>query len=114
MGCKVSYILVVMTASNKEEALKIVRRLLDEKLIACANITGPVSSLFWWKNKIDEAKEILVFMKSHKKLFQRLSSRIKEIHSYQVPEVIALPIIEGLPPYLEWLEDSLQPVDENG
>jgi len=114
MGCKVSYILVVMTAANKEEALKIVRRLLDEKLIACANIIGPVSSLFWWENKIDEAKEFLVFMKSHKRLFQRLSSRIKEIHSYDVPEVISLPIIEGLPPYLEWLGTSLQPVDENG
>ncbi len=109
-----SYILVVMTAANKEEARKIVRRLLDEKLIACANIMGPVSSLFWWENKIDEAKEFLVFMKSRKELFRRLSSRIKEIHSYQVPEVIALTIIKGLPPYLEWLEASLQPVDENG
>lgn len=108
------YILVIMTATNKEAAAKIFRRLLDEKLIACANIMGPVSSLFWWENKIDEAKEFLVFMKSHKRLFQRLSSRIKEIHSYQVPEVIALPIIEGSPPYLEWLGASLQPVDENG
>jgi len=103
-----------MTAANKEEALKIVRRLLDEKLIACANIMGPVSSLFWWKNKIDEAKEFLVFMKSHKRLFQTLSSRIKEIHSYQTPEVIALPIIEGLPLYLDWLGSSLKSVGKDG
>ena len=108
------YILVIMTATNKEEAAKIVRRLLDEKMIACANIMGPVSSFFWWENKIDEAKEFLVFMKSHERLFRGLSSRIKEAHSYQVPEVIALPIIEGLPLYLEWLGASLQPVDENG
>jgi len=109
-----SYIIVMVTTQTNEEALNIVRRLLDDRLIACANIVGPVSSLFWWENKIDEAKEFLVFMKSRKRLFQRLSSRIKEIHSYQVPEVIALPIIEGLPPYLEWLGASLQPVDDDG
>jgi len=109
-----SYIIVMVTTQTNEEALNIVRRLLDDRLIACANIVGPVSSLFWWENKIDEAKEFLVFMKSRKRLFQRLSSRIKEIHSYQVPEVIALPIIEGLPSYLEWLGASLQPVDDDG
>jgi len=109
-----SYIFVVITAANRKEAVKIVRRLLDEKLIACANIVGPVSSLFWWEGKIDEANEFLVFMKSHRSLFKRLSERVKEIHSYQVPEVIALPIIEGLPPYLEWLGASLQSVTEDG
>jgi len=109
-----SYIFVVMTAANMEEAVKIVRCLLDERLIACANIVGPVSSLFWWEGKIDEASEFLVFMKSHRSLFKRISERVKEIHSYQVPEVIALPIIEGSPPYLEWLGASLQLVDENG
>jgi len=109
-----SYIFVVMTAANREEAVKIVRRLLDERLIACANIVGPVSSLFWWEGKIDEAKEFLVFMKSHRSLFERLSESVKEIHSYQVPEVIALPIIEGSPSYLEWLGASLQSVTEDG
>ena len=103
-----------MTAANKEEAAKIVRCLLDERLIACANLVGPVPSLFWWKGKVDEASEFLVFMKSHKSLFKKLSGRVKEIHSYQVPEILALPIIDGLPSYLEWLDASLQPVDEDG
>lgn len=58
-----SYVVVIVTASNKEEAVKIVRSLLKERLIACANIVGPVSSLFWWQEKIDEEKEFLVFMK---------------------------------------------------
>ncbi|MFQ6080056.1 MAG: divalent-cation tolerance protein CutA [Candidatus Bathyarchaeia archaeon] len=109
-----SYIVVIMTAADKEEALKIVHRLLSERLIACANIVGPVSSLFWWEGKIDEADEFLVFMKSKKELFKRLSERAKEIHSYQVPEIIALPVIEGLPSYLDWLGASLQSVSGHG
>ena len=102
-----SYVVVFMTASDKKEALKIVRCLLDDRLIACANIVGPVSSLFWWEGKIDEASEFLVVMKSRKGLFKRLSERVKEIHSYEVPEVIALPITEVLPSYLEWMSASL-------
>lgn len=109
-----SYIVVIMTAADKEEALRIVRRLLSERLIACANIVGPVSSLFWWEGKIDEADEFLVFMKSKRKLFKRLSERAKEIHGYQVPEIIALPVIAGLPSYLDWLGASLQSVSDHG
>ncbi|MDH5390545.1 MAG: divalent-cation tolerance protein CutA [Candidatus Bathyarchaeota archaeon] len=109
-----SYVVVIITTPNKEEAVKIVRSLLKERLIACANILGPVSSLFWWQGKIDEENEFLVFMKSHKNLFERLSERVTEIHSYDVPEIIALPIIEGSPPYLDWLRASLQPVSEDG
>jgi len=109
-----SYIVVIMTAANKEEAVKIVHHLFSERLIACANIVGPVSSLFWWEEKIDETDEFLVFMKSKKKLFERLSERAKEIHSYQVPEIIALPVIEGLPSYLDWLGASLQSVSGHG
>jgi len=109
-----SYIVVIMTAADKEEAVKIVRNLLSERLIACANIVGPVSSLFRWEGKINEANEFLVFMKSKKRLFKRLSERAKEIHSYQVPEIIALPVIEGLPSYLDWLGSSLQSVSGHG
>ena len=108
-----SYVLVIVTTANKEEAVKIVRSLLKERLIACANILGPVSSRFWWQGKIDEAKEFMVFMKSSKNLFERLSERVREIHSYDVPEIIALPIIEGSPPYLDWLKSCLQPVGED-
>jgi len=103
-----SYVIVIVTVANREEAMKIVRSLLQERLIACANIVGPVSSIFWWEGKIDEASEFLVFMKSHENRFERLSEKVAEIHSYEVPEIIALPIIKGSPPYLEWLSDSLQ------
>jgi periplasmic divalent cation tolerance protein len=114
MGEPMSYVVVIITTPNKEDAVKIVRSLLKERLIACANIVGPVSSLFWWQGKIDEENEFLVFMKSHKNLFERISERVMEIHSYDVPEIIALPIIEGSPPYLGWLKTFLQPVSEDG
>jgi periplasmic divalent cation tolerance protein len=107
-----SYVVVFMTASDKKEALKIVRRLLNERLIACANIVGPISSLFWWEGKIDEASEFLVIMKSRKGLFKRLSERVKETHSYEVPEILELPITEGLSSYLEWMSASLQGEDD--
>ncbi len=109
-----SYVFVVITTPDKEEAVKIVRSLLKERLIACANILGPVSSLFWWQGKIEEENEFLVFMKSRKSLFERISKRVTELHSYDVPEIILLPIIEGSPPYLEWLRGSLQPVSRDG
>jgi len=108
------YVVVIVTVAKREEAVKIVRSLLEEKLIACANIVGPISSIFWWEGKIDEASEFLVFMKSHGNHFERLSEKVAEIHSYEVPEIIALPIIKGAPSYLEWLSDSLQPVSGHG
>ena len=107
-----SYIVVFMTASDKKEASKIVRRLLNERLIACANIVGPVSSLFWWEGKIDEASEFLVIMKSRRDLFKKLSEKVKETHSYEVPEILELPITEGLPSYLEWMSASLHGEDD--
>ena len=105
-----AYIVVLMTAPSKEEAMKIVRALLEERLIACANIMDPVSSLFWWQGKIEEEKEVLAIMKSRESLFGKLSQRVMELHSYDVPEILALPIIEGSPSYLEWMKTCLEPV----
>ena len=101
------YIVVVVTTSTKREATKIIQSLLKERLIACANIIGPISSLFWWEDKIDEATEFLILMKSHSKLFDKLSKKVKEIHSYEVPEILALPILKGSSSYLNWLEETL-------
>jgi len=107
----VEYLIVFMTASNREEAMKIVRTLLEERLIACGNIVDSVSSLFWWKGEIEEEKEVLVIMKSNKKLFKKLPKRVKELHSYDVPEILVLPIVDGSSSYLEWLKRSLEPVN---
>ena len=105
-----SYLIVFMTAPNREEAVKIVRTLLEEKLIACSNIIDPVSSFFCWQGKIEEEKEVLVIMKSHKNLFKKLSKRVTDLHSYDVPEILALPIVDGSPSYLDWIKTCLKPV----
>jgi periplasmic divalent cation tolerance protein len=109
-----AFVIVVMTAPNREEAVKIVRTLLEERLIACANILCPVNSLFWWNGRIEEEKEVLVHMKSQKRLFKKLARRVKDLHSYDVPEILALPIVECSRSYLEWMKACLEPVNENG
>ena len=102
-------IIVFVTVATKKEAKKIMRILLDQHLIACANLLGPVESQFWWKGKIDEAKEHMIVMKSDEKLFKKLSETIKQVHSYDVPEILAVSIVKGWQPYLRWLNASLKP-----
>jgi len=100
-------VIVLTTTATKREAQKIVQYLLQQRLIACANILGPVESRFWWKEKIDKAKEFLVFMKSDERLFPKLSQTTKQLHSYEVPEILALTIAAGWFPYMEWLNSCL-------
>lgn len=102
------YVVVVVTTTDKQEAEKIVRRLLGEKLIACANIISPISSHFHWSGKIERADECLVLMKSRKDLFEKLAETVKSLHSYEVPEILALPIINGSKTYMDWLESYLR------
>jgi periplasmic divalent cation tolerance protein len=102
------YNVIIVTASSKNEAEKIAKTLLEERLIACANIISPVQSLFWWQGKVNEAQEHIILMKTRKDLFSKLSERVKALHSYQIPEIIAIPIVEGFKPYMEWLDNSLQ------
>jgi len=105
-------IIVFVTAASRREAQRIVQELLEKRLIACANIYGPVESQFWWQGKIDKANEFLVLLKSDRKLFAKLSKTIKESHSYDVPEILAVPVVEGFQPYLEWLDATLSGHDE--
>lgn len=99
-------IVVLITAKNKREANKISKSLLDDKLIACANVIDGIDSLFWWKGKVCREKEVLLVIKSTKSKFKKIVSAVKNIHSYDVPEIIALPIIDGNPDYLKWIKDS--------
>ncbi|MGD2066891.1 MAG: divalent-cation tolerance protein CutA [Candidatus Bathyarchaeota archaeon] len=105
-----SYLIVLMTTSNKEEAENIVRALLEDKLIACANIIESVSSFFWWQGKIESEKEALIIIKTNDKLFEKLQKRITALHSYDVPEILALPIVAASQSYLDWLKVSLESV----
>ena len=98
------HIVVLVTAKDKKEAEKISRGLLEAKLIACANIIEGVQSLFWWQGKIDSSKEVLLVLKTKKILFKKTLTKVKSLHSYQTPEIIALPIVNGSEDYLRWLE----------
>ena len=102
------YLIVFVTTANKVEAEKISRTLLEERLIACANIVNPVASFFHWKGKVDCADECLVIMKSRLDLFAALEERVKALHSYEVPEILALQIVEGSADYLAWMRDNLK------
>jgi len=77
------------------------------KLIACANIVGGIESLFWWEGKIDSAKEVLLVMKTKKVLFKKLEAKVKALHSYKTPEIIALPVTAGSSAYLKWIDNSV-------
>jgi periplasmic divalent cation tolerance protein len=101
-------IVVLITASSEEEAHKIARLLVKEKKAACVNVVPGADSLFRWKGKIDSARETLLLVKTRAPLLPDIISLVKEVHSYEVPEVIALPIIDGSEDYLRWLDSACQ------
>ncbi len=103
-----AHIIVLVTTTSKQEAETIAQSLLEAKLIACANILGPVSSHFHWSGKIDRAEEYLMLMKSREDLFGDLSDKVKSMHSYEVPEILALPITKGSKGYFDWLDGCLK------
>jgi periplasmic divalent cation tolerance protein len=102
-------IIVLITASSKEEALKIGTALVDEHLAACVNILPEIRSLFFWEGKTQNEQETLLIGKSRQPLLEQLVARVKTLHSYAVPEVFALPIIGGSREYLEWLNQTTKP-----
>ena len=100
------YIVVFVTASGRKEAERIANALIKDRLAACVNIIENVRSLFWWKGKVDSAKEAILVIKTKRALFNRLAKKVKSLHSYDVPEIIAMPVITGDKKYLEWIDGS--------
>ena len=96
-------VLVYITASNKEEANALCRSLVEERLAACANITDGIDSLYWWGGKLEKAREALCVLKTTRARFLELSRRAKELHSYETPCIVALPLEEGEGAYLDWI-----------
>jgi len=101
------YIVVFITTSNQKEANKIAKILVEKKLAACVNIISRINSIYRWQGKIEHSEESLLVVKTKQSLWQDLSKRIKKEHSYKTPEIIALPIIKGFEPYLNWIETSV-------
>lgn len=108
MALAADYILVLVTASDQREAEKIARGLLEEKLAACVNIMSGVSSFFWWQGALDRAEESVLLIKSRRECFEKIAARVKELHSYELPEIIALPLTAGHTEYLRWIDESVR------
>jgi periplasmic divalent cation tolerance protein len=102
-----TYAVVLVTAPSAEEAGRIGRALVDEHLAACANVVPAVASTYRWQGRVEEAGEALIILKTRQDLLGRLTERVKALHSYTVPEVIALPILGGNPDYLRWIDESV-------
>lgn len=102
------HIVIFVTASSKKEAQKIAAGLIGRKLAACVNIVDKIDSLFFWEGKIQKAKESLLIIKSKKDKMLKVIKLVKALHSYKVPEIIALPVIAGDKSYLRWIDAALR------
>jgi periplasmic divalent cation tolerance protein len=98
-------IVVLITAGSETEATNIARALVEQELVACVNVLPGVRSIFQWKGKVTEEREFLLVAKTVSQAFEQVATTVKSLHSYDVPEVIALPIRHGLPEYLSWVRD---------
>ncbi len=99
-----SYCIVHCTAKNKKEALEIAEVLVEKRLIACCNIISSVTSVYEWDGVLHEDKEVLMIMKTETEMFKQIENIIKKVHSYNMPELICIPIINGSRKYLDWVD----------
>jgi periplasmic divalent cation tolerance protein len=97
------FAVVLVTAATREQALAIARALVEERLAACVNVVDGVTSVYRWEGKLNEDREALLVAKTRRALVDRVALRVRELHTYSCPEVIALPLAAGAPAYLAWL-----------
>jgi periplasmic divalent cation tolerance protein len=101
------HIVIFITVPNKKEAEHIARQLIENRLAACVNIIDKIESVFRWEGKVQRAGELLLVIKSKKLKLTSIIKLVKSMHSYEVPEIIAIPLIAGYKPYLDWLDESV-------
>ncbi len=97
------YIVVFCTVPDEKTGQDLAEKLLEARLVACVNLSGGSSSFYWWQDTIEKSSENLLILKTRRELFPKLETTIKSLHPYQVPEIIALPILQGHSPYLDWI-----------
>ncbi len=106
--------LILVTAGSEEQALKLARALVEERLAACVNLVAPLRSIYRWRGAIEDDREILMVIKTRKALYARVERRVRELHTYEVPEILSIALDAGHQPYLEWLFDSTAAVARRG
>lgn len=102
--------LILVTAGNEEQATSIARALVGERLAACVNIVGPVRSIYRWRDAVEDEREYLLIIKTRATLYLKVEKRVRELHTYEVPEVLSLHAERGSPPYIQWLLASTGPI----
>jgi len=98
------FVQVSTTTGTREDAEKISQEIVSQRLAACVQLAGPITSQYWWKDKIEKAEEWLLLIKTKNDLYPQLEEAIRKIHPYDVPEIIAVPVIAGSREYLEWIK----------
>ena len=102
------YRLVYITVSSADEARKVGKEIVSRRLAACVNILGPIQSMYWWKGNLQEDNEMVVIAKTTAALVPRLIERVKAVHSYEIPCIVALPLTEGNPDFLDWIAQETE------
>ncbi len=97
---------VITTGNGRDIIENIGKKLVEMRLAACAQVVGPIKSIYWWKGKMEEAEEWYCILKSRKDLYKKIEETIIELHPYEVPEIIAAGIDDALPEYVQWVEDE--------
>jgi periplasmic divalent cation tolerance protein len=105
---------VYVTTGNRKEAVAIGRNVVAARLAACANVLDGMRSIYWWEGAIEEEDEVVLILKTRESLLAQLVERVRSLHSYECPCVIALPIIAGNPDYLQWLADETEQPGHEG
>ncbi len=104
-----NYIQVITTFETKSDAERTARSILEKRYAACIQVIGPIASMYWWNDRIENSEEYLCIIKSRDDLFTELEQIIKKLHPYDVPEILSVPLLDGNSDYLEWMSKELKP-----
>jgi periplasmic divalent cation tolerance protein len=103
------YVQVVTTTESKATAERIAGALVEQRLAACVQIVGPIASVYWWKGRMETSQEWQCIAKTRRSVYERLEAAIRTMHPYETPEIVAIPIVGGSRPYLDWIDAELDP-----
>lgn len=106
-------VVIFSTCGSQQEAEQIARKLVEARLAACVSILAPVHSVYRWKDQVENSSEWMLVIKSRRPLVERLTAVLRNVHSYEIPEVIALAVVDGLPEYLDWIGRETGAADED-
>ena len=99
---------ICLISTPQEQAERIAKEFVSQKLAACAQILNPIHSIYWWQGKIEQDKEALILLKTMAEFIKKIKKSLKAVHPYEVPELIVIPIQDGYAPYLSWISESLE------